>query len=452
MTDLSLLGSRGRGGYRTEAGQPAQPPPPRRYGEYGEYGEHRAYREPREPRAYDEDLVLGTFRPLREPEPRPRRRAAHRAPGSHRRAPAEGTALRRLIPQALVIAFLAGGTAAFVAGDRAVRLTVDGRTRTLHTFADDIGELLAAEGIGTGPRDRVTPAPDTALTSGDEVVVHYGRPLDLTLDGRRGRMWTTARTVGEALGRIGVPVDTARLSRPRTQPIPRDGLALEVRTERSVTVRADGSHRALRTHALTVREALLDAGIALAGLDTTTVPLDSFPRHGQTIVVLRITGTRELREEPVPYDVIRIPDPGLYQGTEIVDRQGGPGLRRVTYEVRTVDGVPRAPRRIAEIVLRPPVVHRVLVGTRPPPRSVPGADRLNWHALAQCESGGRPGAVDSTGTHGGLYQFDTGTWRSLGGAGRPQDASAGEQTYRAKKLYLRRGAAPWPHCGRTLFR
>ncbi|MGW5803293.1 transglycosylase family protein, partial [Streptomyces bacillaris] len=62
----------------------------------------------------------------------------------------------------------------------------------------------------------------------------------------------------------------------------------------------------------------------------------------------------------------------------------------------------------------------------------------------------RPGAVDPSGTYGGLYQFDTRTWHSLGGSGRPQDAPAAEQTYRAKKLYVQRGASPWPHCGRRL--
>lgn len=79
-----------------------------------------------------------------------------------------------------------------------------------------------------------------------------------------------------------------------------------------------------------------------------------------------------------------------------------------------------------------------------------GADGLNWSGLASCESGGRPRAVDASGTYGGLYQFDTQTWRSLGGSGRPQDAPASEQTFRAKKLYLQRGASPWPHCGRRL--
>jgi hypothetical protein len=86
----------------------------------------------------------------------------------------------------------------------------------------------------------------------------------------------------------------------------------------------------------------------------------------------------------------------------------------------------------------------------PRPDSAQGADRLNWAGLAACESGGRPDAVDPSGTYGGLYQFDKHTWHVLGGTGRPQDASAAEQTRRAKKLYMRRGASPWPHCGAHL--
>jgi hypothetical protein len=77
-----------------------------------------------------------------------------------------------------------------------------------------------------------------------------------------------------------------------------------------------------------------------------------------------------------------------------------------------------------------------------------GTGELNWSALARCEAGGNPHAVDPSGRYGGLYQFDSGTWHSLGGSGRPQDASPSEQTARARKLYRQRGAAPWPACGR----
>lgn len=67
--------------------------------------------------------------------------------------------------------------------------------------------------------------------------------------------------------------------------------------------------------------------------------------------------------------------------------------------------------------------------------------------LAQCESGGDPQAVDPSGTYYGLFQFDYGTWASVGGSGSPAAAAAGEQYFRAAVLWRQRGSAPWPVCG-----
>ncbi|MFE2477189.1 ubiquitin-like domain-containing protein [Streptomyces sp. NPDC059389] len=393
----------------------------------------------------------------RSPDPGPGLPPAAAPTGRRRRGAPAGTVAgqagwRRIVPQALVVAFLAGGTTAFVAADKSVRLTVDGEPRTLHTFADDVDELLAAEGLGVGPHDLVAPARTEALDDGDEIVVRYGRPLRLTLDGQSRQVWTTAGTVEGALRQFGVRVEGAYLSAPRTAPVPRAGLTLSVRTERSVTFMADGRESTIRTNAATVQEALGQAGITLQGQDTTSVPPASFPRDGQTVTVLRITGTREVREERIPYETERTEDDALFAGTEVVERAGRPGARRVTYVLRTVNGVRQKPRMVAEETVREPVTQLVRVGTRPLPTSVAGADGLDWGALAQCESGGRPSATDASGTYGGLYQFDVRTWQSLGGSGRPQDAPGPEQTYRAKKLYVQRGATPWPHCGRTLYR
>ncbi|MFB7280165.1 ubiquitin-like domain-containing protein [Streptomyces hydrogenans] len=389
--------------------------------------------------------------PAPVPVPPQGRAAARRGARRRKAARPAGDGLRRLVPQALVVAFLAGGTSAFVADDKAVRLSVDGVPRTLHTFSDDVRELLADEGLEIGEHDLVAPAPGEPLASGDEIVLRYGRPVSLTLDGYRRQVWTTADTVDGALRQLGVRAEGAYLSVSRSAAISRTGLALDVRTERAVTFLADGRERTVRTNAATVAEALDEAGITLGGEDTTSVPGETFPRDGQTVTVLRITGSTQTREEAVPYAVERVRDPALFAGTEVVERQGVPGLRRITYHLRSVNGVRQKPRRTGEEIVREPVSRKVRVGTRALPTSVAGADGLDWGALAACESGGRPNAVDPSGTYGGLYQFDPGTWRSLGGSGVAQDAPAAEQTFRAKKLYVQRGAGPWPHCGRRLF-
>lgn len=68
-------------------------------------------------------------------------------------------------------------------------------------------------------------------------------------------------------------------------------------------------------------------------------------------------------------------------------------------------------------------------------------------AIAQCESGGNPGAVSSTGQYRGKYQFSRETWRGMGGEGDPASAPEAEQDRRAADLYKQSGSSPWPSCG-----
>jgi Transglycosylase-like domain len=82
----------------------------------------------------------------------------------------------------------------------------------------------------------------------------------------------------------------------------------------------------------------------------------------------------------------------------------------------------------------------------PTPESV-GVSSATLDTIAACESGGDPTAVSPDGTYHGLYQFDYGTWASVGGSGDPAAASAEEQSYRAALLYAQSGSSPWPICG-----
>lgn len=85
-------------------------------------------------------------------------------------------------------------------------------------------------------------------------------------------------------------------------------------------------------------------------------------------------------------------------------------------------------------------------GGFPSPESV-GVSSATLEAIAACESGGDPTAVSADGAYHGLYQFDYGTWESVGGSGDPAAASPEEQTYRGALLYARSGSSPWPICG-----
>ncbi len=80
--------------------------------------------------------------------------------------------------------------------------------------------------------------------------------------------------------------------------------------------------------------------------------------------------------------------------------------------------------------------------------TLPGGVTLaTLESIAACESGGDPTAVSSDGSYRGKYQFDYGTWESVGGSGDPAAAPEAEQDYRAALLYSESGSSPWPVCG-----
>jgi len=66
----------------------------------------------------------------------------------------------------------------------------------------------------------------------------------------------------------------------------------------------------------------------------------------------------------------------------------------------------------------------------------------DWQRLRQCESGDSYTISTGNGYYG-AYQFDLGTWQSVGGTGYPHQASPATQDALALKLWEQRGWSPW---------
>ena len=363
----------------------------------------------------------------------------------------EGSKAKVRAVQGTVLLGLVGGVGAYVGFEKTVHITVDGRERTIHTFDGKVADVLKAQGISAGEHDSVAPAPNEHLVDGEHIAVNYGRQLDVTVDGKDSKIWTTANTVAEAMDGLGLHGQNPYVSVNRDQPIGRQGLAFEVRTRRHVNVLVDGKSIPMDTTAPTVAQALSEAHVTLGGQDTATPDPASFPGDGQNITVERITGTQETKQEAIAFTTTEQQDPTAYVGSRKTVTQGVPGVQQVVYAYQTVNGVKQAPKVVSKAVTKQPVNAVVKVGSKPVPNTVAGADGLNWAGLAKCESGGNPKSVGGGGLYFGLYQFSPSTWAATGGSGLPSNATPEEQTYRAKLLYARSGAGQWPVCGRNLF-
>lgn len=88
----------------------------------------------------------------------------------------------------------------------------------------------------------------------------------------------------------------------------------------------------------------------------------------------------------------------------------------------------------------------VLLGTAGSASADPSTG--DWAKLRACESGGNY-AINTGNGYYGAYQFDLGTWRSVGGSGLPSSASPATQDALAYKLWQQRGWGPWT-CARIV--
>jgi uncharacterized protein YabE (DUF348 family) len=344
-----------------------------------------------------------------------------------------------------------GGTLAFFIAQKSVTLTVDGQTRDVGTYADTVGDVLADEGLELTAHDVVLPSPDAPVGDGDAVVLTRARPLNLTIDGVSREVYVAALSVEDALDQLGLRADGLVVSASRSDRLPLEGMQLTITTPKEIVLIADGQERVVLTTAATAGDLLAEQGIALSGTDRTSLRLEQGLLHRMRLQVIRVQVGDVTETTAIPHGTVETEDDAAFQGEEKVTRQGVDGEQRTTWRITTVDGRETGREKLASEVTRAPVDEHVSVGTKAKPVNSPSADGLNWAALANCESGGRPNAVSGTGKYRGMYQFSQSTWNAVGGTGDPAAASADEQTYRAQLLYQRSGAGQWPHCGPRLF-
>jgi 3D (Asp-Asp-Asp) domain-containing protein len=131
-----------------------------------------------------------------------------------------------------------------------------------------------------------------------------------------------------------------------------------------VRVTADGRTQTLARTGETVRAALAEARITLGPEDQVEPSLDSRLGDGDAIRVTRVVIAEKAIPEKIPYRIVVQPARrGLRPYHPTVHQSGRPGLKRVTYRVRTVDGQEVERNPIGEEVVRQPVDEIVISRT-----------------------------------------------------------------------------------------
>ena len=323
---------------------------------------------------------------------------------------------------ALVCALtVGGGTVAAMA--KTVTISVDGTQRQVTTLAGSVDGALAAAGLSVTSHDTLAPAGGASISDGSQIALNRGRLFTVTIDGRQQTIWTTARTVDQALEEIGRNPADFQLSANRSRAIPLGGMKITAASLHTVrvgrvgtaarsvtspattvaallaqqgiklgpddrvspsltTVLADGVQVTVRTlptvliadgagkaaskvsDLKTVRDLLAAQGIKVGKDDVVTPALSTVLAQGLKITITRVGYRLVTRTQAVaqPADQT-VDDDSMDQGTSDVTQQGQAGAISITYRMKVVNGKAGAPAELGRKTVKTAMATITHVGT-----------------------------------------------------------------------------------------
>ncbi len=348
---------------------------------------------------------------------------------------------------ALLVTLIVGAAMAIV-NRKTVTVVVDGQRMTQATMSRDVSGVLKAAGFDVNDHDLIRPALAATITDGATITYNRAREVAISLDGKAEKVWSTGLTAGDVVDQLHLPREVF-VSPARNEKLPLEGAALQIASPRSVSLLDGvGNPVDVRLAAPTVGEFLAVAGIPLIEEDTVEPAATTPLAEGLRIVVTRKRVENEVETVPLDPPENVIEDPTLNMSRTVVESQGVPGLRDVTFAVTLVNGQEVSRRPIASMVKVTAQPKTVRKGVKPGTEVPPVHDGDIWDALARCESTGNWAVNTGNGYYGGI-QFDQGTWESQGGlkyAPRADLATREEQIAVAEVTRALRGWGAWPAC------
>jgi uncharacterized protein YabE (DUF348 family) len=298
--------------------------------------------------------------------------------------------------------------------DRAVQyqIATEGNVQTLTSLERIPANVLALAGISIFPGDTVSidgqlvNMEDEFPYTKPEVFLTFMRGTAITIfaDGHTLPLYTQAGSVAQALWDAGIRLHTTDLVQPDlSAPITTD-MQIQVTRSKPVTIQTAQDTINLLSAANTVGDALVDAGLALQGLDyavpgaSESIPADGFIR------LVRVQEAVQVDQTPVDFETAYQPVDSLEIDSQTVLEPGEYGIEAQRIRVRYEDGVEVSRQLEEKWLARQPKTRVVGYGTQIVMRTTTTADgeTINyWRALTVYATSYKPssagGSITSTG-------------------------------------------------------
>jgi uncharacterized protein YabE (DUF348 family) len=296
-----------------------------------------------------------------------------------------------------------------------VQIWADSRMVSFTSPARQPAALLAQAGLVVNPDDQL-------FSNGSSYSVAQPFPADLHAismqimrsvtfslsDGSSTLTYTSsADTLGDALWEAGVNYLEADQLDPVASTLLTPGLQARLLHSRPVTIQTINLDISLYTAEQTVGGALVDAGLALQGLDySLPAPDNPIPAEGE-IRLVRVREEVILEQTPVPFDTLTQPVSDLEIDNQSIIQPGEYGLTTRRIRVRYEDGVEIARIVETEWTSRQPQPRIVGYGSQLVMHTtvVDGVTIQYWRAITMWATSYHPSEVGNTTASGLPLQF-----------------------------------------------
>ena len=140
---------------------------------------------------------------------------------------------------------------------------------------------------------------------------------------------------------------------------------------RAVTLVVDGETRRLNTDALTVRDLLTEASVALDEDDRVVPAEPTFVEDGLTVRVIRVEVRTESERREIPFERRTVRDASIPTGETHLLEPGVTGVEELAYRITLEDGAEIERRLVRRATLQEPRTEVILVGVQAELKPVP---------------------------------------------------------------------------------
>ncbi|MBR3150017.1 MAG: G5 domain-containing protein [Eubacterium sp.] len=241
---------------------------------------------------------------------------------------------------------------------------VDGGVEsTIATAAKEPIDVLNTAGIKLDSDDKMD---ITAFEKGKggKIVISRHNAVNVKFSGNIQTYEVYSSTVGEALDEIGLTVGEEKNVNYDFGDIVKDGMVIDIKSAPSVTLNADGKSVKLAKVVGTVSDLIKLAGYELDEDDYIEPSLDTELKADMTVNLYKVSYETVEVDEEIAYNTVKQDDKKLDQGKTEVVTKGENGSKKVTYEIKTVNGKEEAKTVKAEVITKAAVDEVVKVGTK----------------------------------------------------------------------------------------